>query len=269
MAGTAHDGTITLSIRGVAVTALAVLALATAYLIGDAGGDGAPAQAAPENSTSETGAPRVFTMRGTGEATAVPDQLEFTLTVTALRPSLDAALDSTSATAEKVLGVLGEHGVERRDVQTAGLSMTPEYDYPSSGPRVLRGYRVTQRSTVLVDELRDGGAAVSAAVDAGGNEVRVGDLRLRVGDPEEVLEQARTAAVEEATAKAEQYAAASGQQLGEVVTLREIAPGGRSPRDVVRELNMSYGAMDAARALPIRAGREELGVTVEVVWALD
>ena len=58
-----------------------------------------------------------------------------------------------------------------------------------------------------VRELAKGGTAVAAAVETGGNGVRVRDIRLEIGDPDAVLEQARDAAVEEATAKAEQYAA--------------------------------------------------------------
>ena len=118
-------------------------------------------------------------------------------------------------------------------MQTTGLSMYPEYDYPAYGPPVLTGYRVTQRAQVHVRELAQGGAAVSAAVETGGNGVRVSDIRLEVGDPDAVLEQARDAAVEAATAKAEQYAAATGQALGDVVEHPRGA--GRRPRRRVAE----------------------------------
>ena len=63
-------------------------------------------------------------------------------------------------------------------------------------------------------ELDRAGDAITAAVRTGGNAVRVGDIRLLVGDREGVLKRARDAAVAEATAKAEQYAEATGQTLG-------------------------------------------------------
>ena len=106
-------------------------------------------------------------------------------------------------------------------------------------------------------ELAQGGAAVAAAVETGGNGVRVGDIRLEVGDPDAVLEQARDAAVEEATAKAEQYAAATGQALGDVLG------SARSARQPRRARSRRPAELRAARRLgrpatmPIRAGEED------------
>ncbi len=215
------DAKLTVSVRSILVTALVVLALLVAYLLGSAGGGGSPAQAVEEEQPSAE-QPRELTMTGTGDATAVPDQLSFDLGVTAVRPDLDAALDAASATMDRVLGTLAEQGVAKADVQTTGLSMSAVYDYDPYDPPTITGYRVNQRATVLVRELKQGGAAVAAAVEAGGNEVRVGDIRLLVGDSDAVMAEARDAAVAEATEKAEQYAAASGQELGEVLTLREV-----------------------------------------------
>jgi uncharacterized protein YggE len=86
-----------------------------------------------------------------------------------------------------------------------------------------------------------------------------------VGDEDALLERARTAAIEEAQSKAEQYAVASGSELGDVASIREVNSNmdGRS----------SYRLADAAVAdyasVPIRAGTSDLNVTVVVVWSLD
>ena len=85
-----------------------------------------------------------------------------------------------------------------------------------------------------------------------------------MGDCASVLEQARDAAVAEATAKAEQYAEATGQSLGDVLSLREVAA--RSPRASYPVAYESLRAADAAK-VPIRAGENELKVTVRVVWS--
>ena len=260
------NGNVTVSVRSILVAALVILALVVAYLLGGGGGGGTPAQAAEEQ-PEPAGATRQLTMTGTGEATAVPDQLSFDLGVTLTRPDLDEALAAASATMDRVLGVLEDAGVSRRDVQTTGLSMSPVYDYHPYDPPTLTGYRVSQRATVLVRELTKGGAAVSAAVESGGNDVRVSDLRLLVGDESAVMERARDAAVAEATAKAEQYAEASGQDLGDVLTLKEVRAK-PVPTPVYAE-TAAYGVLDrATKALPIRAGKEKGTVTVRVVWEL-
>ena len=262
------NATVTVSAKGLLAAAVAVLALVTAYLLGGAGGaPTAPAQATPTAVDQPAGEDlRTLRMVGTGEATVVPDMLGFTLSVTAKQPDLDDALGQASGTMRRVLGALRAQGVREADVQTTGLQMYPEYDYPAYGPAVLTGYRVTQRARVVVRELADGGEAVSTAVETGGNGVRVTDIRLGVSDPEAALGKARDAAVETATAKAEQYAAATGQELGEVLALREVG-GGHAPRPQ-QVLSYRAAAADLA-AVPVKAGRDDLDVKVEVVWAFE
>lgn len=263
------DTNVTVSIKGLLAAGVVLLALVVAYLLGDSGGGPAQATAAPVTAAPAATPNRTLTMGGAGEATAVPDQLGFTLTVNATRLSLDTALDDASATTRSVLERLAALGVEKKDVQTTGLSMNPVYDYHDSGPPTLRGYRVSQRAQVLVTELKQGGAALAAAVATGGNGVRVGDIRLSVADPDAVLAEARQAAVAEATAKAQEYADATGQQLGDVMTLREVSA--TQPRSGYAEESANYGlraSLDATASVPIRAGEEDLAVRVEVVWRL-
>ena len=260
-------GNVTVSVKSILLAGLVGLALVTAYLLGGQG----DAVSVPANAaTGESGAEadrRMVSMVGTGEASAVPDQISFTLSATARRLDLDDALDASSATTRRVLSELGKHGVEKSDVQTTGLSMYPEYEYHAYEPPTLVGYRVTQRATVKVDELSKGGPAIAAAVEVGGNGVRVSGIRLDVGDLDAVMERARDAAVESATAKAEQYAAATGQSLGDVMSIREV---GRPAPPRSQELSSlrTLAAADAMKVLPIRAGKDDLQVRIQVVWAL-
>ena len=90
---------------------------------------------------------------------------------------------------DRVLTRLDQLGVRRSDVQTTGLQMNAVYDYHAYGPPTLRGYRVSQHAEVLVRDLARGGRAVTAAVDTGGNDVRVGDIGLRIADTDSLLAQ--------------------------------------------------------------------------------
>lgn len=261
-------GYVTVSVRSVLLAALVGLALVTAYLLGGQ----ADRVVAP--ATAASGVPggqadrRLVSMVGTGEASTVPDQISFTLTATARRPDLDDAMTASSGTMRRVLAELADHGVERSDVQTTGLSMHPEYEYHSFAPPTLLGYRVTQRARVEVDELVEGGSAISAAVRVGGDGVRVSGIQLGVGDPDALLRKARDAAVRAATDKAAQYAAATGQALGDVASIRELGRPAR-PRPQSLRLNGTLAAADVAKSIPIRAGRDDVVVRVQVVWVLD
>jgi uncharacterized protein YggE len=257
------DRPVTVSAKGVLVAAVVALALVVAYLLGAGGGS---AQAAPGTSAAPTtrAAPRTLVTTGTGRTVGVPDELTFSLSVGLVRSDLRTAFSDANATMERVLTRLDQLGVRRSDVQTTGLQMNAVYDYHSSGPPTLRGYRVSQRAEVLVRDLARGGRAVTAAVEAGGNDVRVANIGLRIADTDSLQAQSRQRAVTEATAKAQEYAGATGQDLGSVLSLRELHASSPSTQPV------AYQRADLAmlgRALPIRAGKDRLAVTVRIVWS--
>jgi len=253
---------VTLSAKGVLVALVAALALLVAYLLGNAGSSAQAA--AQQTATAAADHPRTLVTTGTGRTVGVPDELSFSLSVGLVRPDLNAALADTNATMRRVLDALDRLGVRTSDVQTTGLSMNAVYDYHPYGPPTLRGYRVGQRAQVLVRDLATGGQAVSAAVRAGGNDVRVRDIGLRIADTDSLLAQSRDAAVKQATAEAQQYAEATGQTLGPVLTLREVHATPVAPQP----LQFDRSALAAAQgALPIRAGKDRLAVTVRIEWS--
>jgi uncharacterized protein len=256
---------LTVSARGALVALVAVLAVAVAYLLGN---EASSAQAAPAASTVSNAAqtrPGTVVTTGTGTSFAVPDELVFTASVGLVRPTLGEAMGAADRRMAAVLATLGRLGVRRADVQTTGLQMNAVYDYHAYGPPTLRGYHVSQQAQVLVRDLTRGGRAVGAVVRTGGNAVRVSGLGLRISDPDTVLATSRAAAVKQATAKARQYAAATGQSLGSVVSLREVRASAPTPRPLRFQRSTM---LDAAAAMPIRAGKDSLAVTVRIVWSL-
>ena len=266
------DRSVTLSLRGVLVAAVVALALVVAYLLGSGGGT---ARADTTGATTGTTGgpavdpagvtkPRTLVMTGTGRTVGVPDEVAFTVSIGLVRPTLQTALADANATMNRVLTSLDRLGVRRSDVQTTGLQMNAVYDYHAYSPPTLRGYRVSQRAQVLVRDLATGGKAVTAAVQAGGDDVRVGSIGLRIADTEALLAKSRAAAVKEATAKAQEYADSTGQTLGAVMSLREVHT---SAPPVTRTLTYQRAALDGAAPLPIRAGKDKLAVTVRIVWA--
>lgn len=258
------DKNLTVSARALLTTGLVLLALAVAYLIGTGRGEAAeqPSESASPAAAADS---RTLTMIGVGTATAVPDRLAFEVSVGLTRDDLDLALDETSVLMKDVLKALTDSGVAEADVRTTGLSMNPVYDYEDNS-RVFRGYRVSQQLAVEAD-LDGAGKIVPAIIAAGGNAARVSDLRLQVGNPGEAQTEARDAAVSQARAKAEEYAAATGQELGEVITLTEVAAD--RDQDQYSETAAAYRSVaDSAASVPIQAGESDLTARVQVVWEL-
>jgi uncharacterized protein YggE len=259
------NSSISISVRSMLIAAALAVAVVIAYLLGTAAQGGTPAQAATPPATAPQPG-RTITMTGSGEATGVPDEMTFKLSVGSTAGDVSTAMDQASGKMKQAVASLRKNGVEKKDTQTTGLSIDPTYHYYNNQPPVLTGYRVRQSMVVTVRSLRNAGKALSATVAAGGNSARISDLNLQIGDVDNLLGQARDKAVGEATTKAKQYAEATGQHLGAVLTIREVRAAPAQPQGYA----IRAPAMDALKGavVPIQAGSEKLGVEVAVVWSL-
>ncbi|MGH9052451.1 MAG: SIMPL domain-containing protein [Acidimicrobiia bacterium] len=173
---------------------------------------GNPAQIAqvPEHGQSP---PRGISVSGEGEVMGTPDVLTVDLGVSVLRDQASQAIAEAAQLAEEVIAVLTAAGVARQDIQTRTYSIVPEYEYSQDTPRLV-GYRVQNVLTAKLRELDRAGQTIDAAAAAAGEDVVVHGIRFDIEDNQALLEAARTAAWEDARAKAEQLAGLAGVDLG-------------------------------------------------------
>ncbi|MGH3473146.1 MAG: SIMPL domain-containing protein [Nocardioidaceae bacterium] len=255
--------TITVSLRTLSIGVAVAIALVLAFVVGQrANADpasGVGRSAAGDTSTTPT---RTIIMSGHGSITTVPNELTFVVTVSNTSADVTTALSGANAGTRQVLQALEAKGIAGRDLKTTGLSIQPQYNY-SGGSAVLVGYNATERLNVVVEKLSEGGKAISAAAGAGGNSLRISNVQLRVKNADAVLAQARKAAVQEALSKADQYVAAAGASLGEVTAIREV-----NVQPVIPEMMAMRAANSAVSKVPIRAGTQQVGVTVQVTWTI-
>jgi uncharacterized protein YggE len=250
--------TITVNGRTVAITAVTALTILAAYLLGTARPSVAGAAPATSMGTSASTADTGITVTGTGKVTGTPDTLRVSLSVTARNPDVDTALASANKSAKAVQDALLAKGVAAKDLKTSDVSIQ-RYTSKSQPS----GYVVYESMTASVRDLAKAGAVLSAAVAAGGNAVRIDGVSISLEDTSGLVADARKGAIDDAKAKAEQYAAAAGRSVGEVQSISEV----------VRSPNPQYMGDYAvsARALgsvPIQAGSQDVEVQVTVVYAL-
>ena len=113
-------------------------------------------------------------------------------------------------------------GIAEEDIQTSGLNLWTTTDDRGE----VNGYQASLSVNVTVRDITAVGPTIDAAQQAAGPGFTIGGVSFSFADPESVLEPARIDAVELARTKAEQYAAAAGLTLGDVVS---IAEGSSSP----------------------------------------
>jgi uncharacterized protein YggE len=203
---------------------------------------------------------RTVTVTGTGKASVSPDVVRLDLRVGHDANDVAAALSGAAKGIATVGRVVRENGVADADIRTLDAGVSQRWD--NTGTAV--GFTAQQRIGVTVRRLEAVGEILEAAAAEVGNALLVDQVRLDVADRSEGLSQARDAAFADARAKAKQYAALSGSELGAVLG---VAESGVMPL-AGRQMKAMAMAMDSSRGMPVEGGDLDLVATVTVTWAL-
>ncbi len=225
----------------------------------------ASAQATPDATDEVTG---TITVDGTGTVTIDPDTAQVELGVMANNESLEEAQSTVSEGLAAVTEALLDAGVLAEDITTSSYSVYPVAEYDRDGNYVgVSRYEVSSGLTVIVRDTDSVGTILDLAVDAGAN--NVWGISFYVDDPSEAAAQARTMAVEDARAKADQLATASGSVVTGVVSIYETSAPPSVPMPYYESAGMGGAAMDqASMPVPVNPGQTEIVVTVQVVYQI-
>lgn len=202
--------------------------------------------------------PRTIVVHGIGRVSQVPDRATLSIGVETRAATAAAALADNNAKAAQLIKVLKDRGVQAKDIQTANLSVYPQYD--NQGRRIT-SYQVTNTVTATVRQLSDAGGLIDAAASVTGDAFRVNGISFSISDNAKALASARAAAVADARTTAEQLAAAAGVRLGALRTLSSSTSS--VPTPVVQQLQ---SARVADAAVPIEAGSQEVTAEVDLVF---
>lgn len=113
---------------------------------------------------------------------------------------------------------LQKNGIEKKDIDAANLSTQPEYDYTKEGKSILKGYRAVRQVQVTLRQLDKLNELLDGALKSGLNEIRA--VELGVTNPENYKDQARKAAMDNATKQAAALAEGFNAKLGPVYSIR-------------------------------------------------
>ncbi|WP_312239670.1 oxidative stress defense protein [Pantoea sp.] len=113
---------------------------------------------------------------------------------------------------------LQKNGIEKKDIDAANLSTQPEYDYTKEGKSVLKGYRAVRQVQVTLRQLDKLNELLDGALKSGLNEIRA--VELGVTNPDSFKDQARKAAIDNATKQATALAEGFNAKLGQVYSIR-------------------------------------------------
>lgn len=205
----------------------------------------------------------ILDVTAVGKTTRVPDIATIRAGVVTQAPTAAAALADNAARVTRVLAALKQAGVADRDVQTATISLQPQYRYGENVPPVITGYQASNSVAVRFRDVKRSGAILDALVKEGANQIDGPNLSIDKADAAE--DEARTDAVAKARARAEVYARAAGMQVNRILSISE-GEGDQPP--IARPRGVALRMEASADSTQVAPGEQDVTVAVTVRFLL-
>ena len=202
----------------------------------------------------------VISLSVTEEVRSSPDAASFGTGVTTTAPTASAALRQNSQQMQALIKRIKALGVEDKDIQTSGISLNAQYDYPRDGERQFTGYQVSNMVTVTVRKIDLLGDMLDKIVAGGADNLN--GPRFFIADDMAVKAEARARTIRSAQAQALAYAKAAGYSDIRLLSISEAVFNGGGEPQQPRPMAARLKAEDASA--PVQPG--EVGTSVTVAF---
>ena len=198
-----------------------------------------------------------------GEVTRTPDIATISAGVVTQAANASSAMSENARRMAAAVAALRKAGVADRDIQTSSINLSPQYRYGENMPPVLTGYQASNQVSVRFRDIKRAGAILDALVAVGANQIN--GPSFGVDKPEAALDEARTAAIAKARARADLYARAAGLGVKRILAISESGGGYAPPPMPMAMMRAQEKGADTS----IEAGEQRLAVTVSVSFELQ
>jgi uncharacterized protein YggE len=222
-----------------------------------------PAKAAPKLQAADTtAAARTMTAAGTGKIYLIPDVAYVNIGVHTEAEDVKEALASNTSQAQKVASVLGEMGVDPKDIQTSAFNVFPQQQYDPQGQLIGNKYVVDNTIYVTVRDLNKLGEMLDGVVRSGANNIN--GITFDVFSKEQAVSDARRLAIEDARKVAQEMAQAAGIELGPVQNLSVYSQSG----PIAVYDSKGGGAAASANPVPVSAGQLVIQMDASITFEI-
>lgn len=207
-------------------------------------------------------------VQGNGEVRVKPDIARLNLGVQTQDKDVQRASGDNATRTQALIAALRGAGVEERDIQTAGFSIAPQYDYrPRPGDAngaqqpILTGYQVSNEVRVVVRRLDSAGRVLDAAIRAGAN--TASGIAFDLNDRQPSRDEALRRAVADAARKARILSEAAG--TGPVRPISIVEGSAEAPPRPL--FTMARAAGGAEASTPVEAGEIVINASITAYYA--
>ncbi len=204
----------------------------------------------PENTISVT---------GTGTVHAAPDMATVDVGVDVVKPTVTEAFDRANTTAKSIIDALTALGISSDDIQTSNLSVYSTTQTNQDTGKDQPAYEVTNTVHVVVRDISKVENVIDGAIKAGATSLN--SLTFGISDTSALESQARQLAMQDAAARAGEYAALANAKLGDAIIITENQIGGVQP------VMYAMRAPSASSAV-VAPGQSDVQVQVSVTYRI-
>lgn len=196
---------------------------------------------------------------GKGKVTVVPDEVTITLGVNTEAKDAQTAKSENDKAIDAVLKFTKQMGISENNIKTQYVSLNKRTRYEEK----VDYYAAQQTITIKLEDLDKYEKLVAGLVEQGANTINGVDFSS--SKMEEYQKKARTAAVNDAKEKAQQYAQVLGQSIGKAIAITESGTPDYSPRPM---LQMRSSADMSVQNETLAPGEMEVTEEVSVSFEL-
>ena len=179
------------------------------------------------------------TVEGNAEISVVPDRASLNLAVELDGRNLSAMTSTVAQTVDAFLTITDGFSVNRNDVMTSGVNISPRYRYENkTGRRIFDGYNVSRSIQVDLKNIDLLGSIIERSTAQGINNIAAPIFRFSQED--QIIQSLHTLAVQDAIKRAEALADPLNASLGKALkidasSVQSISP----PMMEMRALDMN------------------------------
>jgi uncharacterized protein YggE len=198
---------------------------------------------------------------------AAPDIAVISSGVVTIAKTADQAMKDNSLKMNAVFAAVKKSGLADKDIQTSGLSLNPQYNYPQNAAPTITNYQATNTVTIKIRDMKNIGPVMDALIAQGANQLN--GPNFSVDNPDILMDMARKEAVKKAVDRANLYAAAANMKVKRIIIMSE--QGGYNAPMPMMAMARSDKMMASSESAPTPVATGEVGmsVTVSVSFELE
>jgi uncharacterized protein YggE len=199
---------------------------------------------------------------GEGKVYTKPDIAFVDVSVVTQGTQIKDVQDANTKKMNKVVNFLKSSGIDEKDIKTTNYNLYPQYTYENNKIPQIIGYQINQTLSIKIRDLDKVGSILQGGVDVGLNQVNF--LYFGVENDEQLKEDARKIAIDDAKEKAKTLASQLGVRLIKITGFSDNTVGYPVPMYNAK----TPQGMGGGETPNIETGQNEITVNVTITYEI-